>query len=45
MLLVLEMQQAFGLRREEALKLVPLTADKGSYLVLESGWSFVENRA
>ena len=40
MLLVLEMQQAFGLRREEALKLVPLTADKGSYLVLESGWCF-----
>jgi hypothetical protein len=34
----LELQRVFGLRREEALKIQPWTADKGSTLVLSDSW-------
>jgi hypothetical protein len=34
----LRLQQAFGLRREEAMKLRPSLADRGQYLVLKSTW-------
>ena len=35
----LELQQAFGLRREEAIKFVPSYADRGDTLVLEDTWT------
>ncbi len=34
----LRLQQAFGLRREEAMKLTPCLADRGQHLVLQSTW-------
>lgn len=34
----LKLQQAFGLRREEAMKLRPTQADRGRYLELKSAW-------
>lgn len=37
--LALRLQQAFGLRREEALKFRPSFADKGSYLALKPSWT------
>jgi integrase len=36
--LVLQLQAAFGLRREEALKLRPSIADRGDRLALKSSW-------
>ena len=35
----LELQQAFGLRREEAIKLRPSTADRGDLLELQASWT------
>lgn len=35
----LELQRAFGLRREEAMKFQPSFADRGDYLVLKSSWT------
>lgn len=35
----LELQQAFGLRREEAIKFIPDFADRGDHLVLKSTWT------
>ena len=35
----LELQQAFGLRREEAIKFMPTYADQGDHLVLKRSWS------
>jgi len=35
----LELQQAFGLRREEAIKFQPSFADRGDRLVLKSSWT------
>ena len=35
----LELQRAFGLRREEALKLRPHDADRGDRLVLKASWT------
>jgi len=35
----LELQQAFGLRREEAIKFVPTYADQGDHLVLKPCWT------
>ena len=35
----LELQRAFGLRREEALKLRPREADRGDRLVLKASWT------
>ena len=35
----LQLQQAFGLRREEALKICPHWADRQTYLRLKSGWT------
>ena len=35
----LELQQAFGLRREEAIKFQPSFADRGDYLVLKASWT------
>jgi site-specific recombinase XerC len=35
----LRLQQAFGLRREEALKIQPRRADRGEYLQLERSWT------
>ena len=35
----LELQQVFGLRREEAIKLVPSYADRGDTLVLKDSWT------
>jgi hypothetical protein len=35
----LELQQAFGLRREEAIKLQPSFADRGDHLVLKASWT------
>ncbi len=35
----LELQQAFGLRREEAIKLSPSYADRGDRLVLKDSWT------
>jgi len=35
----LRMQQAFGLRREEALKINPRWADRGSHLLLRASWT------
>ncbi len=35
----LELQQAFGLRREEAIKFIPAYADQGNHLVLKASWT------
>jgi site-specific recombinase XerC len=35
----LELQQAFGLRREEAIKFIPADADKGDHLTLKDSWT------
>jgi len=35
----LELQQAFGLRREEAIKFTPSFADRGDHLVLKPTWT------
>jgi hypothetical protein len=35
----LELQQAFGLRREEAIKFQPSYADQGDHLVLKDSWT------
>lgn len=35
----LELQQAFGLRREEAIKFQPSFADRGEHLVLKASWT------
>ena len=35
----LELQQAFGLRREEAMKIRPCIADQGEYLFLQASWT------
>ena len=35
----LELQQAFGLRREEAIKFIPTYADQGDHLVLKPSWT------
>jgi integrase len=35
----LELQQAFGLRREEAIKFVPSYADRGEHLTLKASWT------
>ena len=35
----LELQQAFGLRREEAMKIQPMVADQGDHLVLKASWT------
>ena len=35
----LQLQQAFGLRREEALKIQPRWSDRGDYLQLKSSWT------
>ncbi len=35
----LELQQAFGLRREEAIKFKPSFADKGDHIVLKDSWT------
>ena len=38
LLLAFELQQAFGLRREESLKLIPSMANKGTHLELSGSW-------
>ena len=35
----LELQQAFGLRREEAMKFQPSFADRGDHLILKASWT------
>jgi integrase len=35
----LELQQAFGLRREEAMKFQPSFADRGEHIVLKASWT------
>jgi hypothetical protein len=35
----LELQQAFGLRREEAIKFIPAYADQGHQLILKPSWT------
>ena len=35
----LRLQAAFGLRREEAIKINPSQADRGDYLVLQASWT------
>ena len=35
----LELQQAFGLRREEAIKFMPVYADQGEHIVLKESWT------
>ncbi len=35
----LELQQAFGLRREEAIKFIPTYADLGDHLILKPSWT------
>ena len=35
----LRLQQAFGLRREEALKIQPRWADRGEHLHLKASWT------
>lgn len=35
----LELQQAFGLRREEAIKFIPSFADRGDHLALKDTWT------
>ncbi len=37
--LSLELQRAFGLRREEAIKFIPSYADRGDTLVLKPSWT------
>ena len=37
--LSLELQQAFGLRREESIKFIPSYADQGDHLTLKSSWT------
>ena len=37
--LSLELQQAFGLRREECMKIIPSLADKGNKLWLQDSWA------
>jgi integrase len=37
--LSLELQQAFGLRREEAIKFQPAYADRGDHIVLKASWT------
>ena len=37
--LSLELQQAFGLRREEAIKFIPTFADRGDHITLKSTWT------
>jgi hypothetical protein len=40
----LELQAAFGLRREEAIKFMPSYADRGDHLMLKPSWSSIEAR-
>lgn len=35
----LELQQAFGLRREESIKFIPVYADQGDHLILKPSWT------
>jgi integrase len=35
----LELQQAFGLRREEAIKFIPSYADRGDHIQLKQSWT------
>ena len=35
----LELQHAFGLRREEAIKFMPVYADQGAHIVLKESWT------
>jgi len=35
----LELQQAFGLRREESIKFIPIYADQGDHIVLKPSWT------
>ena len=35
----LELQQAFGLRREEAIKFIPSYADRGDHIQLKPSWT------
>jgi len=35
----LELQQAFGLRREESIKFIPVYADQGDHLTLKRSWT------
>ncbi|MET1256989.1 phage integrase N-terminal domain-containing protein [Aliikangiella maris] len=35
----LQLQSAFGLRREESIKFIPSYADKGSHIILKSTWT------
>ena len=35
----LELQRAFGLRREEAMKFIPSYADKGDHIALKASWT------
>ncbi len=35
----LELQQAFGLRREESIKFIPKYADQGNHIVLKPSWT------
>lgn len=35
----LELQQAFGLRREEAMQIQPMVADQGDYLFFKGSWT------
>jgi len=35
----LQLQQAFGLRREEAMKIRPFIADQGDHLLLQASWT------
>ena len=35
----LELQQAFGLRREEAIKFIPAFADRGDHITLKARWT------
>lgn len=37
--LSLELQQAFGLRREEAIKFMPSYADRGDHVILKPSWT------
>jgi integrase len=37
--LSLELQRAFGLRREEAIKFIPSLADRGDHITLKSTWT------
>jgi len=35
----LELQRAFGLRREEAIKFIPFYADKGEFIIMKGSWT------